>query len=243
MRRTDTHYHLDQVPDPLGLLHRCERDQLALITPSMNPASYRELLALQAKSSTILQVACGLHPESIHADEEIEEALNLARTAQAVGEVGLPCYERKVTKRDVQVFTKFCRVAADENKALIVHSVHDQAEPALEVMLDCGVRKAVFHWLKASARVASRIVACGYMVSVTPEVTYRKRDQDLLRLIPKSQLLLETDGPWEHQGPYQGKASIPHWIDDAAHYAAAVYGCSLSSWWEQHEQNVDRLFF
>ncbi|MFP7485239.1 TatD family hydrolase [Priestia filamentosa] len=62
------------------------------------------------------------------------------------------------------------------------------------------LRKRIFTGLnKGDEQTTQHIINAGYYVSVTPEVCYRKRDQELVKRIPLSQLLLETDGPWPFQ--------------------------------------------
>ncbi|WP_050946914.1 TatD family hydrolase [Parageobacillus thermoglucosidasius] len=71
------------------------------------------------------------------------------------------------------------------------------------------IKKAHFHWLKAEPTLIEEIAACGFFISVTPEVCYRQRDRKLLSHVPIGQLLLETDGPWPFAGPFADVSTTP----------------------------------
>lgn len=243
MIKTDTHYHIDLAEHPEQLLAQAKLDHISLIAPSMNPASFAKIIDLQSRSrNTIRWVGCGLHPEAVHTPEQTRLALQLSKSAPVIGEVGLPCYERPVTQQDLAVFREFCTAAAARNVPMIVHAVHKQAAVALSILQQTSVQRAVFHWLKADDHTLAQIVAAGYMVSVTPEVTYRQRDQQLLAQIPPDQLLVETDGPFEHQGPYAGRLTVPQMVEECAAYVANHFGITVKEWWQQHEENVQRIF-
>jgi TatD DNase family protein len=49
----------------------------------------------------------------------------------------------------------------------------------------------------------------GYHVSVTPDVCYEKEIQDLVSQYPIELLMVETDGPWPFEGPFEGKMTNP----------------------------------
>ena len=78
---------------------------------------------------------------------------------------------------------------------LILHAVHDMARPCLERLQAYGVKRAVFHWLKAPDFVAQAIAEAGYYASLTPEYICFERDQRLAGFFAIDRLLLETDGP------------------------------------------------
>jgi TatD DNase family protein len=242
MIKTDTHYHIDLVKQPGVILEQGKAESIAIVAPSMHPESFKSLKKLQVQHDNIRLVACGLHPEAVHSDEEVQSALDLACTAMAIGEVGLPYYEREITARDIEILRDFSKIAAECNIPMILHAVHSQAPIALSILLEQKVQQAIFHWLKAEEKVVKNIVSAGYMISVTPEITYRDRDQRLLQWIPPSQLLLETDGPFEHGGPYKGRLTVPQMIRDAAQPVAEFYRMSLEQWWQQHEENVKKVF-
>ena len=69
------------------------------------------------------------------------------------------------------------------------------------------------------------IVEAGHFVSVTPDVLVREQDRDLVRRVPLTSLVLETDAPWEQR---KGRPAEPAWVRQVAEEVARIKGCSLA---------------
>lgn len=229
----DTHCHLDQLPSG-ALADTLERDfargLTAVIAPATGEASLEEILALARRWPGRVLPAAGVHPERPMTEETLAEARRVSdwimahrREVAAVGEVGLPYYSLRpgggIPETAFAVLDLFLDCAAACGLPVILHAVHTSAAPCLERLLERGVRRAVFHWLKAPEDVVKRIVEAGYYVSVTPEVTALERDQRLAELIPRDRLLLETDGPEPLRVPRPGPSS-PLWVEDSLRFLA-----------------------
>ena len=74
--------------------------------------------------------------------------------------------------------------------------------------------RAVFHWHKSDEQTTRAIINAGYFISLSPEVAYRARDQDLARMLPADRMLVETDGPWRHGGQFAGRLTEPAMIKE-----------------------------
>jgi TatD DNase family protein len=163
----------------------------------------------------------------------------------AIGEVGLPYYTLPEPQRKqppspdaIARLSRFLSLAAELDLPVVLHAVHEAAEPVRQLLRRHGVKHAVFHWLKAPADVLHRIVDDGYLISVTPDVLRRERDRELARQVPLSQLLLETDAPWE----YEGKRAEPAWVKEVAEEVARVKGVTVRQVCQQTTENARRLF-
>ncbi|MED0678475.1 TatD family hydrolase [Aneurinibacillus thermoaerophilus] len=235
----DAHIHLDQYSDTE--LDKCIPEWQAarvgaVIAVSMNLASAHRTLELKKRYPDFVYAAIGYHPEQpFPHPAEIEEIFSLIKQEKeklcAIGEVGLPYYSPHAgawAEAYGELLGQFAALAAETDLPLVLHAVHDKAEPALEIILAQGVCKAHFHWLKAPDDVIDRIIRCGYYISLTPEVCYRKRDQRLALRVPLSGLLLETDGPWPHSGPFTGKRTTPLFLRDSVATVAALRGLAFA---------------
>ncbi|MCI1696382.1 TatD family hydrolase [Aneurinibacillus aneurinilyticus] len=240
MEFIDAHLHLDQYPES-------ETDKLisewrsvgitGLVAVSMNLASAYRTLELKHRYPDFVYAAVGYHPEqTLPSLLEREELFSLLRKEKeridAVGEVGLPYYRADAVKElegHCELLGQFAVIAVELALPLVLHAVHDKAQIALDILLKRNVCKAHFHWLKAPDDVVEKIVHHGYYVSVTPEVCYRERDRHLARRIPLSQLLLETDGPWPHNGPFAGRMTTPVFLHESVTAVAALHGVSVEA--------------
>jgi len=221
----DSHVHLDadQYADPSGAIKRAlEAGVTAMVAPGTGGASNRRVLDLARRFPRVVYASCGYHPERLELTEaDLEEALTLIRAGRdslcAVGEVGIPWYgdqarEPKRLARAGRILARFARAAIDADLPMIIHAPHDSAREALRVLKEAGVRRAVFHWHKSDDATTHAILEAGYLISLTPEVSYRDRDQRLAKMVPLGRMLLETDGPWPHGGPFEGRPTEPAMI-------------------------------
>jgi TatD DNase family protein len=186
------------------------------------------VLAL-ARARPAVRPALGFHPERLDlTDRDLEAVLAQVETHRgeliALGEVGLPWYALEgradagaLAARGRERLARLLALAARLELPVSLHAPHGAAAEALELLDRAGGRPAVFHWHKAEPAMTRRIVEAGHFVGITPEVAYRDRDRALVRAVPLSQLVAESDGPWA----YQDRRGEPAMV---AEVAAAIGG-------------------
>jgi TatD DNase family protein len=236
----DSHVHLDadQYADPGGPIKQAlEAQVVAMVAPGTGPGSNRRVLELALRNPQVVHAAIGFHPEHYEltendADEVLETIERERKSICAVGEVGLPWYGERardsaVVRRARRTLARFAAAATTHDLPLILHAPHRSAAEALEIVRAARVRRAVFHWHKSDEATTRAIVAAGYFISLTPEVVYRERDQELARMLPLEKMLVETDGPWPYGGPFAGRLTTPAMIKDVvaaiAHLKCATF--------------------
>lgn len=104
------------------------------------------------------------------------------------------------------------------------------------------MRRAVFHWHKSDEATTREIIKAGYFISLTPEVVYRDRDQELAALVPLDQMMVETDGPWPYGGSFEGKATEPCFLADVVSAMATIRGNSVDTIAHALAANAKTLF-
>ena len=223
----DSHVHLDakQYPDPSACIKRArDAGVTAMVVPGVGPDSNREVIDLARQHPGIVYPALGFHPERLELTDLDADAVAdmIARERSsicAIGEVGLPFYGDRVDDATVDAqsetrLTRFARLAAELDLAMILHAPHQRAAEALAIIRDAQVRRAVFHWHKSDEQTTRAILDAGYFISLTPEVAYRERDQELARMLPSNRMLVETDGPWPYGGQFAGRPTEPAFIKE-----------------------------
>ncbi len=239
----DTHCHLDQFthPDLEGMD--------AVVAPAMGMRSLQRLLALADRYPGQVYVAAGVHPEN---NPSLAQAVEMADWIDhnhdriiAVGEVGLPWYSLPpgaiIPPNSFEILSLFLDCAIRWDLPVILHAVHEAAAPCLDLLRSKGVQRAVFHWLKAPETVIKEILAAGYYVSVTPEVTALKRDQRLAELAFPDRLLVETDGPEPLRVNRKGP-STPLWVADSVHWLAGRFGLTVKEMEARLDNNAWMFF-
>ncbi|MGY4690753.1 TatD family hydrolase [Salibacterium sp. K-3] len=216
----DAHIHLEQYDDLDKRVAKWWKAGVEKVTAVSNDlaSSYRTL-EIKERYPDFVMAGCGFHPEQPLPEmsdwEEWKRLVKLEREhISCIGEIGLPHYELENLSSPLQAYQEFLAecltTAAEMELPAAIHAVHDKAGLVFDLLQEKVPDLPVhFHWLKAPPDVAVRITEAGYMVSVTPEVCYRKRDQRLAAMVPEDQLLVETDGPWPFQGPFKDTETSP----------------------------------
>lgn len=227
---------------------------MAVVSAGTDLGSSRRTLEIGRSHPRFIFPALGFHPERLEVQEgEVERVIRLIReTADeivAVGEVGLPYYsirDRSDFHRLMEAakprLRAFLDLASELDLAVVLHAPHRAAEEALEVVKRADVNRVLFHWHKSPPDVTKSIVDSGYHVSVTPEVCYESRDRDLVRSIPLSNLLLETDGPWPYEHEFKGRRTEPVLVERVAREVAELKGTTAEEVAERTTENAISLF-
>lgn len=251
IKAIDAHIHLDKYDEPEAFGHQVSSqmnkraDQLvrelvggpieALIAVSMNQPSCLAVRRLQQQFPDQVFAAYGYHPEQeLPSEIELNWIFDFIRAHRqeivAIGEVGLPYYKRREAEKEGRPFViepysrlleQFIELSKEVDKPLVLHAVYEDAERACDLLEKHQVSRAHFHWFKGSASTIARMIQNGYMVSITPDVLYEQEIQELLIQYPIELLMVETDGPWPFEGPYEGVPTHPQMILDVIERIAA----------------------
>lgn len=202
-RYIDTHAHLcDAVfePDLAQVLQRAQRSGVeAIVAVGEDLADARRNLDL-ARLSPQVQPAAGLYP-AILDPGQAEALIDFIRQHRqhivAIGEVGLDFWLAKSEpEREVQkeIFTRFISLALELDLPLNVHS-RSAGRHAIELLIEQGARRVQLHAFDGKAGSARPALKAGYFFSIPPSVVRSRQKQKLVRQLPLSHLLLETDSP------------------------------------------------
>ena len=83
----------------------------------------------------------------------------------------------------------------------------------------------------------------GFHLSFTGSITYAKGQvAEILRVVPKDRLLLETDAPWMTPVPYRGRRNEPAYVVRVAETLAAKLGRDVEAVVAETNAAAGRLF-
>jgi TatD DNase family protein len=252
----DAHIHLDQykrdvVKNAISIWQEHEID--GVVAVATNLSSSYEILKLKQEFPHFVRAAIGHHPEAPPpTKQELEELVALIKSEKhmlsGIGEIGLPTYQKNELLEQYSadefdyVLEAFLQVANEVNLPVALHAVHKESEIALSFLKKHGIQKAHFHWLKAPSEVINEIISLGYYVSVTPEVCYRKRDIEMVKQIPIGQLLIETDGPWQHSGLFAKRQTSPLFLKEICSCLSNVLTIPIKELTKQIDNNTNKLY-
>ncbi len=204
----DGHAHLNAII-PIGpaIERACSVGVSRIIAVGMDLESNKKTLEIAGNYPGCVFPAIGYHPWSI-LENEIENNLAFIEKhidqCVAVGEVGLD-YKIKVKKAlQWKVFSRVLKIAGKNEKPVIIHTRFSY-ERAHRMVVEAGIKKAVFHWYSGPENVLFRIIEDGYFVSATPALVFSKAHREAIAKAPLEKILIETDSPVK----YRYKTSEP----------------------------------
>jgi len=199
----DTHTHIyDDVfeQDREEVLLRAEKAGVNIvITVAEELKDARKNLELIAKYPQ-LKAAAGLYPSHLDLNAA-SEMLDFIRTYRekivAIGEVGLDYWVvKEENQREIQreIFTKFIALSLELDLPLNVHS-RSAGSQTVDMLLKNGAKKVQLHAFDGKASRALPAVEANYYFSVPPSILHSRQKQKLVKQLPLSCLLIETDSP------------------------------------------------
>lgn len=247
----DAHIHLDHYKkEEIELILHTDSTVAALIGVSFDLASCKRNLEL-SQQYTKLKPAFGWHPEQeLITDNDFTELIDWITMNEhkmiAVGEVGLPYYLRKKESIPIEGYLErleaFMLLAKKWEKPIILHAVYDDAPFVCHLLEKHSVKRAHFHWFKGDPKTITRMIHNGYFISVTPDVLYEKEIQQLVQLYPLERMMVETDGPWPFEGPFQDKLTQPSMIHQSIQVIADIKKCSVNHVYKRLHKNTMEFY-
>jgi TatD DNase family protein len=244
----DTHAHIcDPVfdEDRSQVLERAgEAGITAVIAVGENLSDARKNIDLAAKHP-VLRPAAGLYPTILDCTraEEMQGFIRKERTRLvAVGEVGLDFW---IVKEDAdkelqkEIFKSFISLAKELDLPLNVHS-RSAGRRAVVLLLECNAAKVQMHAFDGKASAALPALEAGYFFSIPPSVVRSRQKQKLVKKIPLSQLLVETDSPV--LGPNPNQRNEPVNISISIKAIAELKNISEQEVIETVSENTQKLY-
>lgn len=249
---TDTHLHLTDLeafpsPDEVVLAAQ-EAGVGALITIGTEKDSSKHGLAYAEKFESVY-AAVGIHPNYSNTYNESEITLfeEMAKHPKcvAIGEIGLDYHWDFATPEHQQkVFEKFLVLAQETDKPVVLH-----ARKANQAVLDTLKKyprpnRYLFHCFSGNQEELEQALALEAYFGVDGPLTYKKSHElrELVKLMPRDRVLLETDSPYLSPEPFRGKRNTPANIPYICKALADCWGVSVEEASAITDANAQRFF-
>lgn len=199
----DTHAHLGAPvfdADRAQVIERAAKEGIAsILLAGETMEDARRNLELAAEYPALRPMA-GLYPEFADIGE-VERMIDFIRVHSrelcGIGEVGLDFWiAKEEPDREVQreVFRRFILLGRELGLPVNVHS-RSAGRHAVKMLLENTASRVQLHAFDGKYSAALPAVEAGYFFSVPPSIIRSRQKQKLVKNLPLSCLLLESDSP------------------------------------------------
>ena len=153
-----------------------------------------------AEKHPMIRPAAGLYPTILDLDqaEQMRSFIRRERSKLvAIGEVGLDFWvvkEEPQKELQKEILKGFINLSQELGLPLNIHS-RSAGRHAVSLLLEYGATRVQMHAFDGKASAALPAVEAGFFFSIPPSVVRSKQKQKLVKHLPLSCLLVETDSP------------------------------------------------
>ena len=242
-----------------------------ILVPALELESAHATLKL-AESHPNIFAAVGFHPTDLdqwdqNSSGELKMLIesNSSNNIIAIGEIGLDYYwvkesEKRAVQRDV--LKQQLKLAQDANKPVILHMREEndawfgQASlDLLEILSEwhtslrtqnhpLAERPGVLHSFNGNLETAQKAIAMNFFIGVTGPVTYKNAEEkrNIVKQLPLTHVLIETDAPFLTPVPHRGKRNEPAFVAYIADKIAEIHNTTREQIAAITSENANRLF-
>ena len=257
MRFVDAHIHLadSKYAQNVGeIIEEAKRLRVfALVANSMDLESSRQSLHLAEEYPDHVYAAVGIHPWNTKQlnSNEVEDTINLIfenrenrQRVVAVGEIGLDSSysgSGEPTEIQMQVFHEMLSAAEKTSLPVIIHS-RGTTSQIVSLLPSYKIKKVLLHWFSQPHSLIPTIVDRGYYITEGPPSVFSNGIREVIRRMPLTKLMTETDGPVRFRGLFKDKLTTPSFIPTVVEAISQLKGKEKSEVADQIFQNFVDFF-
>src|SRR3989344_1911883 len=242
-RYIDAHCHLQfeqYDEDREDIIEQMREQGIAAIVVGCDLESSKKAVELAEQYENIF-ASVGLHPN--HENDEWFESSKYRELAQhpkvvAIGECGLDFFRPTEVTDDVKekqraIFVDQIALAAEFDKPLIIHArpskgTMDAYQEILEILKEAKVKYpnllGDIHFFVGGVAEAEVFVALNFTVSFTAVITFARDYDAVIRAVPLTNILAETDAPYVAPLSRRGERNDPLSIIEVVAKIAEIRG-------------------
>jgi TatD DNase family protein len=181
-------------------------------------------------------------------DEHLAGIAELAARprVRAIGETGLDFFRTGEDGRDAQVrsFEAHLEIAKQHGLALQIHDRDAHREVVRSLDRVGAPERTVFHCFSGDADFAREVAARGWYLSFAGTVTFKNAGalREALEVIPRAQILLETDAPYLTPTPWRGRPNSSYLLPHTLRFMAEHLGTDASMLAAQIASNTELVY-
>lgn len=189
----------------------------------------------------------GIDPQNC--EDNFDELIELWQANKDIvvgfGEIGIDLYWRQDNfVEQKEIFLKQIEFAVQNNIPVVIHGRSAYREVFDLIYPYRGKLKGSIHCFDGDLEIANKFVKeMHFMIGVTGIVTFKNADKlrEVVKEIPLSNLLIETDSPFLAPGKYRGKTCLPYMVEDTYKMVAEIKAVSLDELKNTVKNNLTKM--
>lgn len=257
----DAHCHIQFeqfTEDDIELIGRMKDGGVAGIVVGVDYESSQKAVALAEKYEH-LYASIGLHPNRENDERyEITKYRELSQSPKvvAIGECGLDYYRpaemnNEVKQKQKIILNDQIALAVELDKPLIIHArpsknTMDAYKDLIQILKESKTKhqnlRGDVHFFVGGIREARALVSLGFTLSFTAVITFARDYDAVIKTVPLSSILSETDAPYVAPASRRGQRNDPLAVIDVVAKIAEIRGEPLETVREALFANAKRMF-
>ncbi len=247
----DAHCHLDFEVfdnDRTEVLQRAKDNNISdIIIPGTEKIFWDRVRSL-CETNPQLHACYGLHPYWLNRQnkqdiQQLDKYIEINRPV-ALGECGLDFRPQQTDKKtQLYFFEAQLDIAENNQLPVVIHSVK-ATETVIQTIKKFKSLTGMIHSYSGSSEQAKQLIALNFLISVSGSITYDKtrKIKAVVKEIPLTSLLLETDAPDQPDQKNAGKRNEPAYLINTLNAISLIREESQESITKQTTINARALF-
>ena len=202
-----------------------------------------------AEKYPFIYAGVGIHPDYVGSlnEEKLRMLAELCKKPKTVvvGEIGLDYYwDKEQHEIQKEWFIRQLQLARKLNMPVNIHS-REAAQDTMEIMKEYAAdMKAIIHCYSYSKEMAEEYVKMGYLLGIGGVVTFKnaKKLKEVVKAVPLSHIVLETDCPYLAPEPNRGKRNASSNLIYVAQTIAELKGTTTEEVIAVTEENARKFY-
>ncbi len=227
----DSHCHLDFEAfdhDRTQVIQRALKNNISdIVIPGTEKKYWHRINELCASHKN-LHACYGLHPYWLHYHSQqdltqLEEYISKHKPV-ALGECGLDFRPQHIDKKiQLNFFKAQLAIAENQQLPVVIHAVK-ATEAIIQTIKKYKKLTGMVHSYSGSLEQAKQLIDLNFFISISGSVTYdnAKKIKTVVKEIPLTSLLLETDAPDQVDQENSGKRNEPAYLVNTLNVISAL---------------------
>lgn len=249
----DTHTHLDgheYDDDRDEVIARAKEAGVGMVfIPAISTDNIPAVLDTCRRYRGYAKPMIGIHPEEVRDDyaQEIAKAKTMMTDEViAIGEVGLDFYwSREFEQQQLKAFEMQVEWSIEANLPLMIHCRKAQQEMVgILKQYEKELVGGVFHCFTGNEKEAQQLLRFDrFALGIGGVLTFKKSKlPDVVREVPLSRIVLETDSPYMAPVPKRGERNESAYVQHVLAKLAECYGKSIEEVAQTTTDTALRIF-